>query len=291
MFDLENYHKAESVDDAVRLLKENPGSRLLSGGTDVLIKLREGKKGFSSLVDIHGLKELKTIELDQDNNIILGSGMTFTDIMESDLVAKHIPILAEASGSVGGPQVRNVATIGGNVCNGVTSADSASSLFSLNATLLLKGAEGIRELAIADFYQGPGKVDMEQGEVLTAFKITHDNYKGTHGHFYKYAMRNAMDIATIGCAGVLKTDNGIITDLRLTYGVAGPVPLRCPETEQYALGKKVDETLIRDIADSVEKDVNPRTSWRATKDFRIHIIKELSKIVVTKAAERAGEMV
>jgi len=291
MFDLENYHKAESVDDAVRLLKENPGSRLLSGGTDVLIKLREGKKGFSSLVDIHGLKELKTIELDQDNNIILGSGMTFTDIMESDLVAEHIPILAEASGSVGGPQVRNVATIGGNVCNGVTSADSASSLFSLNATLLLKGAEGIRELAIADFYQGPGKVDMEQGEVLTAFKITHDNYKGTHGHFYKYAMRNAMDIATIGCAGVLKTDNGIITDLRLTYGVAGPVPLRCPETEQYALGKKVDETLIRDIADSVEKDVNPRTSWRATKDFRIHIIKELSKIVVTKAAERAGEMV
>ncbi len=289
MFDLSTYKKAESIDDAIRLLNDNPDARLLAGGTDVLIKLREGKKGFSSLVDIHDLPELKGIKIDNNETIILGSGMTFTEIMESDTIADHIPILAEAAGSVGGPQVRNVATIGGNVCNGVTSADSASSLFSMNAMVMLKGKNGNRELPIADFYTGPGKVDLKQDEVLTSFKITQENYKGFFGNYYKYAMRNAMDIATIGCAGLLKTENGILTDLRLTFGVAGPVPIRCPKTEKAAVGKKMNGELIDDIVRLVETDVNPRTSWRASKEFRTHIIRELTKIVIKESAGRAGE--
>ncbi len=289
MFDLKKHIKANSIDHAITLLIENPGAKLIAGGTDILIKLREGKKGFSEFVDIHDLEELKTIELDDETNILIGSGAAFIDIIQSDIIKKHIPMLCEAASSVGGPQIRNVATMGGNVCNGVTSADSASTLFALNAFLEIRGKDTTRMVPIADFYMGPGKVNLKKGEILTRFKITAENYQGYFGHYYKYAMRNAMDIATIGCAVSLKTKDKKIEDFRIAYGVAGPVPIRCLETEKQVLNKAVSKKLLDEISETIEKDVNPRTSWRATKDFRMNIIRELSKRTSKKALARAGE--
>ncbi len=291
MFDLKTHIKADSVDEAIALLMENPNARLVAGGTDVLIKLREGKKEFSELVDIHGLKELNFIRKDDKKNILIGSGAVFTDIIRSLVIINHIPMLCEAAQSVGGPQIRNIATIGGNICNGVTSADSASSLFALNASVLIKGENGTRQIPISKFYQGPGKVDLKRGEVLIAIKITPENYEESFGHYYKYAMRNAMDIATIGCAVSLKTHNHKLTDYRIAYGVAGPVPIRCPNTESAVINKTISKTLLNEISQTIESDVSPRTSWRASRDFRMNIIKELSKRTTKEALKRAGEKV
>jgi len=288
MFQLNNYTKADSVSQAIELLKADTDARLIAGGTDVLIRLREGKKEFGRLVDIHDLEELKQLTIQDDGTLIIGSGVTFSMAMASDLIQKHIPILAEASGTVGGPQVRNVATIGGNVCNGVTSADSASSLFALNAILNLEGPDGKRQIPIADFYQGPGKVDLKHGEILTAFIIQPQNYQNCYGVYYKYAMRNAMDIATIGCAAICRVGNNQLEELRLAYGVAGPVPIRCHQTEAMVKGKTISDQLIRDIGVSVVNDVNPRTSWRASKEFRLQIISELARRVVRNTIEKAG---
>jgi len=289
MFDLKTYVKANSVDDAIALLMENPNARLVAGGTDVLIKLREGEKAFSELVDIHGLEELKFIFLDEKKNILIGSGAVFTDIIESDLINRYIPMLGDAAQSVGGPQIRNIATIGGNICNGVTSADSASSLFALNASVVIKSAAGIREIPISQFYLGPGKVDLNPGEVLISIKITPENYEDSFGYYYKYAMRNAMDIATIGCAVSLKTKEHKLTDYRIAYGVAGPVPIRCPNTEKAVLNKTISQALLNEISQTIESDVSPRTSWRASREFRMNLIKELSKRATIKALKRAGE--
>jgi xanthine dehydrogenase FAD-binding subunit len=286
MFNLKSHVKAKSVGEAIEFLNQNPNARLIAGGTDVLIKLRHGNSSFSELVDINGLKELSYIKKDEQENILIGSGCVFNDIVESDIVAACIPILQDAASSVGGPQIRNVATIGGNICNGVTSADSASGLFALNALLQLKGADGVREVSIKDFYLGPGKVDLKAGELLTAIKITPDNYKGFFGFYYKYAMRKAMDIATIGCAVNLKLNNKRIEDYRIAYGVAGPVPMRCPDAEAFVKDKEISESLLRELADNIEKDVNPRTSWRASREFRIHIIKELAVRVTEQALKR-----
>ena len=287
MFDLQTYHKANSVGEAVALLAAHPRSRLLAGGTDILIKLRHGKSGFAELVDINGLAELRYIKQDAAQNILIGSGTTFTDIIESELLQNHIPMLCDAAESVGGPQIRNVATIGGNICNGVTSADSAPGLFGLNALLLIQGTGGLREVPIEKFYLGPGKVDLQRGDILVAFKITSENYVGSFGNYYKYAMRDAMDIATIGCAVTLKTADGKITDYRIAYGVAGPVPIRCPQTERAVIGQELSSEMLDLIADKVIDDVNPRTSWRAAKDFRLNIIAELSKRATHKALQRA----
>ncbi|TKB28628.1 xanthine dehydrogenase FAD-binding subunit XdhB [Desulfopila sp. IMCC35006] len=287
MFDLQTYHKAGSVEEAIALLAANPDSRLLAGGTDILIKLRHGKSGFAELIDIHGLAELRSIRKDAEENILIGSGTTFTDIIESKLLQRSIPMLCDAAQSVGGPQIRNMATIGGNICNGVTSADSAPGLFGLNALLQIHGPDGLREVPVAEFYLGPGKVDLRRGDVLVAFKITPENYAGSFGYYYKYAMRDAMDIATIGCAVSLKTAASKVSDYRIAFGVAGPTPIRCPKTEQAVLGRELSAELFDCIAEVVIGDVNPRTSWRAAKDFRLNIIQELAKRATHKALQRA----
>jgi xanthine dehydrogenase FAD-binding subunit len=288
MFQFKSCEKADTVKEAIALLQKIPGARIISGGTDVLIKLHEGKQGYEHLVDIHDIEELKQISINKNGNIVIGSGVSFIKITESPIIKKHINVLSVAVSTIGGPQVRNMATIGGNICNGVTSADSASTLFALNAVLNIEGADGKREIPIADFYLGPGKVDLKSHEILISISITPDNYTGYNGHFYKYAMRNAMDIATIGCSSVCKVENDRLIDLRLAFGVAGPVPLRCTGTEKMAAGKKIDSQLLNKIADNVRNDVNPRTSWRASKEFRLQIIRELARRVTAKAIEEAG---
>ncbi len=288
MFQIKSYEKAESIEHAITLLKANSAARPLAGGTDVLIRLRDGKKNFQHLVDIHDLEELKQRRIKEDGTLVVGSGVTFTAAMQSEVIRNQIPILALASGTVGGPQVRNVATIGGNICNGVTSADSAPALMCLNAKLRVQGPSGKREIPISEFYLGPGKVDLKQDELLTAFLIDPADYEDTAGYYHKYAMRNAMDIATIGCAAICRIDNGKLAELRLSYGVAAPTPIRCTETEKAVKGKKISQTLIKDIENLVTNEVTPRTSWRATKEFRLQIIKELAGRVVTKAIQQAG---
>ncbi|MCD6321662.1 MAG: xanthine dehydrogenase FAD-binding subunit XdhB [Clostridiales bacterium] len=288
MFQFKNCEKADTISEAIALLQRIPNARIIAGGTDVLIKLHEGKKGYENLVDIHGIEELKQISINKNGDIVIGSGVSFVKITESEIIKQHINVLSVAVSTVGGPQVRNMATIGGNVCNGVTSADSASTLFALNAVMNIEGADGKRDIPIADFYLGPGKVDLKSHEILVSITITSDNYVGYGGHFYKYAMRNAMDIATIGCSSVCKVEDGRLIDLRLAFGVAGPVPLRCTSTEKMAAGKEINSQLLDKIADNVRNDVNPRTSWRASKEFRLQIITELARRVTVQAIAEAG---
>lgn len=290
MFDIQSYQKAESVQDAVRLLAEDPEARLIAGGTDVLIKLREFE-GFSQLVDIHDLPELKPITREADGTIRVGSGATFTDIEESPLVRACIPLLGEAAASVAGPQIRNVGTIGGNLCNGAVSADTCAPVLALNGSLNLLGPEGPRTIPALGFHTGPGKVALKPGEVLLSIDFRPEDWRGWGGHYYKYAMREAMDIATIGCAAAVKLDGTIISGIRLAYSVSAPVPVRCPAAEAAALGRSAapDDlpATLAAVRDAVEADVKPRTSWRAAKDFRLHIIRTLAERVLARCVVRA----
>ncbi|MCP4110332.1 MAG: xanthine dehydrogenase FAD-binding subunit XdhB [Desulfobacteraceae bacterium] len=287
MFAIERYSRAKSVEDAVRLLADDPGARIIAGGTDVLIRLHEGSKKYRSLVDINGLSEMKEITREADGTVRIGAMATFSEIMDSDVVKTHVPVIAEAAGTVGGPQLRNMATIGGNICNGAVSADSAGALLVHEADLAILGADGEQVVPILGFHQGPGQVALKQGDMLTAFRIRPENYKGFGAAYYKYAMRDAMDIATIGCTAAVRLDNDKIDELRLAFTVAAPKPIRCEHAEKAALGKPLSEETLKAVSDAVEKDVNPRTSWRAAKEFRMHIIRTLAERVVRLAFERS----
>ncbi|MEG1810874.1 MAG: xanthine dehydrogenase FAD-binding subunit XdhB [Clostridia bacterium] len=290
MYDIKALYEAASVADALELLSAHPQARIIAGGSDVLIKLREGKLAGCELVSIYKLNELRGVSMLPDGTIRILPLTSFSHITRDPIIRQYINVLGEAVDMVGGPQIRNIGTIGGNICNGVTSADSASTLHAYDAVVEITGPAGVRTLPIAEFYICAGKVALEHNELLTAILISKESYAGYSGRYIKYAMRNAMDIATLGCSVNVKlsTDKKTIDAARIAYGVAGPVPLRAHSAEAAAFGKPVCADTIEALGKAVLEDVNPRTSWRASREFRLQLVEELAKRALTDAIKLNG---
>lgn len=290
MYDMAAFYEAASVQDAVALRLAHPEAQIIAGGTDVLVQMREGKRAGKALISIYGLDELRGVKLEEDGTIRIGSLTSFSHITRDPIIQKYINVLGQAVDLVGGPQIRNAGTIGGNTCNGVTSADSASTLHAWDAIVELTGPNGVRRQPIHDFYIKAGKVDIREGEIQTAILIPKESYENTFGHYIKYAMRSAMDIATLGTSVNvrLSADKKTVERARVAFGVAGPVPLRAKTAEAVAAGKPVSLELAETFAQAVKEDINPRDSWRAAKDFRMHIAVESAKRAFVESVKLAG---
>lgn len=290
MYDIKSYYAAKSVQDAIRALSLDQTAELVSGGTDVLIRLREGKHPDCSLISIHRLPELNGIRMSDDGCIVIGSGTCFTDLERSEVVQKYLPALAKAAGVVGGPQIRGVGTIGGNICNGAVSADTAPILLALDAILEFEGVQGRRSVPIREFYTGPGKTVRAHDEILTCIRISPESYQGFGSEYIKFGKRKAMEIATLGCAANLRLNKSKdrIKELRLAFGVAAPTPIRCPQTEAAAEGKPLTEAILNNLGQIVLGEVRPRDSWRASKVFRLQLIRELTGRTIAGAITYAG---
>jgi xanthine dehydrogenase FAD-binding subunit len=290
MYDFKNLYEPTSVLEALKLKKEHPDALILAGGSDILIQIREGKLAGCDLISIYGLDELRGICLEEDGSLLIRPLSSFTDVLMHPLVKKHIPVLGEAVEQIGGPQIRNIGTIGGNICNGVTSADSAGTLKAYDAILEMASLEGTRIVPFKDFNIKPGKVNLLPGEILTGIRIPKESYENTYGHFIKYAMRKAMDIATLSCSVNvrLSKDKKKIERLRIAFGVAAPIPIRSLTAENGAAGHLLNEELLNTIAAGVLQDVMPRTSWRASKEFRLHLVEELARRATVESIEKAG---
>ena len=292
MYDMSALYQAQSVQDAIRLRLEHPEAQIIAGGTDVLVQMREGKRAGKALISIQGCREMRGVSLDDQENLRIGSLTTFSHITADPLIQRYINVLGEAVDMVGGPQIRNAGTIGGNTCNGVTSADSASTLHAWEAIIEITGKNGVRRVPIKDFYLKAGTVDLrvEEGEIQTAILIPKASYDRTFGHYIKYAMRNAMDIATLGTSVNvrLSADKKTVERARVAFGVAGPVPLRAATAEAMAKGQPVSLELAERFAQAVTADINPRDSWRAAKDFRLHIAVESAKRAFIESVKLAG---
>lgn len=292
MYDMKAMYEAFSVEEAVALRLAHPEAKIIAGGSDVLVQMREGKLAGVELISIYGIDALRGISIDEDENIRIGSLTSFSHITRDSIIQKYLNVLGEAVDQVGGPQIRNIGTIGGNTCNGVTSADSASTLHAFEAIIELTGKNGVRLEKISDFYLGAGRTDVrvEDGEIQTAILIPKESYENCFGYYYKYAMRNAMDIATTGCSVnvVLSEDKKTITRARIAYGVAGPIPMRAPSAEAVANGSPVCMETVEAFGEAVLADIRPRDSWRASKAFRQHIAVEMAKRCLIEAINRAG---
>lgn len=290
MYDMKALYEATSVPHAIQLLTEHPEAKIIAGGSDVLVQMREGRLAGRELVSIYKLNELRGISMDADGTLRILPLTSFSHITKNPLIQQHINVLGEAVDMVGGPQIRNIGTIGGNTCNGVTSADSASTLHAYDAIMVISGPNGVREKPIREFYISAGKVDLAHNEILTAILIRKESYEGYKGHYIKYAMRNAMDIATTGCSVNVKLseDKKTIVDARIAYGVAGPVPMRALHAEAAVKGLSVSEETIAAFGKAALEDVNPRTSWRASKEFRLNLVEQLAKRALREAIRRNG---
>lgn len=290
MYDMKALYEAKTVEEAVSLRVEHPEAQIIAGGSDVLVQMREGKRAGAELLSIYGIDALRGVTLEDDGILRIGSLTSFSHITKDPLIQRYVNVLGEAVDQVGGPQIRNIGTIGGNTCNGVTSADSASTLFAYDAIVELTGPEGVRRLPISEFYIKAGQVDIRAGEIQTGILIPQDSYVNTFGHYIKYAMRNAMDIATLGTSVNvrLSADKKTVERARVAFGVAGPIPLRAKTAEALAAGKPVSMELAESFGAAVKADINPRDSWRASRDFRLHIAVESAKRAFIESVKQAG---
>ena len=293
MYDIASIYQATSVADAIRALRADPSAIVIAGGTDVLIKIREGKLAGCRLVSIHGLDaELAGVKTLENGDLAIGPLTTFHNVTFDPLIRAHVPVLGEAADMAGGPQLRAVGTIGGNVCNGVTSADTASTLLAFGAQMHVQGPDGWRVAPMDQWYKGVGKVDLRPAELLCRIVIPRENFAGWTGRYIKYAQRNAMDIATLGvsCLVKLSADKTVCEDVRLAFGVAAPTPIRARAAEDGVRGLTVAEA-AEQIGALALQDVNPRTSWRASREFRLQLVKELSGRALLEAARKGGAQV
>lgn len=290
MYSIAKLYNPVTIHDASEILSNNEEAKIIAGGTDLLIKARHKKIKDITLVDINKIKELKDIKITDTGSIEIGALSTFTELSENDIIQSYLPMLKKAALSMGGPQIQNVATIGGNICNGATSADSAPSLFALEAKLELVSSHGSRIVKIEDFYLGPSKVNIRQDEILTKIIIPRvNNWKKWSGDYVKFSVRNSMDISILGCAVVCAVyDDSVIRDLRIALGTAAPTPIRCIEAENLAINKRLSLEFLDEIGSKAILAANPRTSWRASKEYREYLIKELTKNTLAEAFIKAG---
>ena len=293
MYDIKALYEAESVQHAVQLLQEHPEAQILAGGSDVLVQVREGRRAGMELVSIYMLDEMRGVSIDDDENIRIGSLTSFSHITNDPIIQKYINVLGEAVDMVGGPQIRAIGTIGGNTCNGVTSADSASTLMAWDAVMEVTGPEGVRYVPIKDWYIKAKVVDLKPAELQTAILIPKESYDRCFGHYIKYSMRNALDIATTGCSVNvrLSEDKKTIERVRIGYGVAAPIPVRAYTAEEFLNGKEITDEKIKQFALTVLEDINPRDSWRAGKALRQHISVVMAERALRESVSLAGGVV
>lgn len=289
MYDIESLYQATSVDDAVRALAKDPAATVIAGGTDVLVRIREGRLPAAHLVSVHGLPELEGVRLADDGTVEIGPGTCFHAVTTSEVARGAVPTLAEACDTPGGPQLRASGTIGGNVCNAATSADTGSTLYAYGALLDVRSVRGERTIPIEEWYAGPGRSTRERDELLVRIRIPRDHYEGFSGHYFKYGKRRALEIATMGCCCLVRLgqDRSTIDDIRLAFGVAGPTPMRAVEAEDAVRGLPVQEAAER-IGELARACTSPRDSWRASREFRLQLIGEMSRRSLLEAARRGG---
>ena len=290
MYDIESLYEATSVEVACRALAEDPQAIVIAGGTDVLVKVRGGKLAGAHLVSIHNLHdELDGVTLADDGTVEIGPITWFHHVTTSPVIQATVPTLGEACDTPGGPQLRVSGTIGGNVCNAATSADSASTLFAYGALLDVVSTRGKRTIPIEEWYAGPGRSYRERDEVLVKIRIPRDHYEGFTGHYFKYGKRRALEIATMGCCCLVKlgADKSTIDDIRLAFGVAAPTPMRATGAEDAVRGLPVAEA-VEKIGELAQAETHPRDSWRASKDFRLQLIGEMSRRSLIEAARKGG---
>lgn len=290
MYDIKELYEAKSIQDAVKLRLKHPEAQIIAGGSDVLVQIREGKRAGSELISIFGIDEMRGVSIDENCAIRIGSLTSFSHIIKDPIIQKYINVLGEAVDNIGSPQIRNIGTIGGNTCNGVTSADSAATLHAFDAIIELTGSNGVRRIPIEDFYIKSGVVDIRPDEIQTAIIIPKESYENTWGYYHKYAMRDSLDIATTSCSVNvrLSEDKKTFERVRIAFGVLAPIPLRALSAESVINGMAVNMQSAEKFSKTVLEDINPRTSWRASKEFRQHIAVEMAKRCLVESVIRCG---
>ncbi len=285
------YHLARSVPDALEALRTSPGpARLVGGGTDLLLDLQQGRHpALHTLVDVTHIPEMTVLEV-RDGRLFIGAAVPLYRIVASPQVAEHAEALHESTGLIGGPQVRNTATLGGNVSHALPAADGAISLVAMDAVAEVAGAYGRRQVPMLDLYAGPGKSTLDPcGEVLVGFHLPLKR-PGEGSGFQRIMRPQGVAIAILNMSTWLRQENGRVAEARIALGPAGPVPQRARQAEAVLRGQDpLQPEVQQEALEALLAEVRFRTSpHRATAEYRRRVAGVLLADTLAKAWERAN---
>ena len=279
------FYQPATLAEASRLLKENgPGGRFLAGGTDLVIAMKEKGLLPKYIVDLKRVPDLSGIRENGDGTITIGALTTMYAIETSPVITKKHPFLAQSAAEVGSIQIRNRATVGGNMANATPSADVAPSLIALGATAKIASAEGERTLPLEQFFRGPGQNAMNPDEILTEITIPKTSPQLV-GEYIKFSPRDMMDLAYIGVAVAYNLGNDKrCTGVRIVLGAVAPTPLRAKNSEALLEGKMLSEETATQVGDEAARESKPISDVRSSADYRRAMVGVMTKRAILNAA-------
>ena len=285
-----DYVAPRSTNQVIELLtNKNGDARILCGGTDLIVQLREGRRKTKLVIDIKNIPELSQITFDSQNGVVIGAAASCHQICCDPNVHQYYPGLVDAVELIGGVQIQNRASVGGNLCNASPAADSIPALIVHEAVCHITGPNGPRVLAAEEFCIAPGQNALQMGELLTSVSIPAPRER--FGAYYlRFIPRNEMDIAEVGAGAsvILDEDGRRFISARIALGAVAPTPLFASDAGAFLAGKAVSRKKIQEAALLAQSVVHPITDLRGTAEHRKHLCVVLVKRALEKAIERAG---
>jgi len=284
-----DYARVSTIDEAVALLgQQNREARVLSGGTDLLVSLREGRDSASLVVDVKGVPELMEMFFDRGGGLVQGAAVPCQRMYSDPQVAQGFPGLMDAARLIGGVQIQGRASFGGNLCNASPAADSIPALIVHNATVVVAGPDGRRDVAVEDFCVAPGRTQLQPGELLVKFRIPAPGPR-FGAAYQRFTPRNEMDIAVVGVGAAVRLNpaGDRFEWARIALGAVAPTPLLAAEAGDWLAGQMVTPESIEKAAGLAQAAARPITDMRGTAEFRRHLVGVLTRRTLMAAIERA----
>ena len=284
-----DYVRAASVDEVVSLLAQNgEQARVLSGGTDLLVALREGRRQAKVVIDVKGLPETSKVDYSPEKGLTFGAAVPCYRLYDNAEIAAAYPGLMDAAKLIGGVQIQGRAGIGGNLCNASPAADSIPALIAYAATCVIAGPNGLREMPVEQFCVAPGRNALASGEFLVSLRIPPVK-PGFGAAYLRFIPRNEMDIAVVG-AGVsvtLDESRSKFTAARISLGAVAPTPLYVQEAGDSLVGKPVNAESLEAAAKIAQAAARPISDMRGTAEYRKHLSAVMTRRALELAVERA----
>ena len=276
------YISPESLDEAIGLLRKyGSEARILAGGTDLLVDLKQRAREPKYIISLKRLP-LSYIE-ENESGIRIGAATRLRMLERSPLIREKFPVLYDAIRAIGSVQIRNMATIGGNLCNASPAADSAPALLVLEARVRMAGPDGEREIPIQEFFIGPKKTSLRSDEILKEIFVPYMP-PNSYTSFLRIS-RTSMDIAKINIAAFLRMNGERVEECRIALGAVAPTPIRVKRAEEFLKGKALSEEVLKEAGEIVSQEISPITDIRATAEWRREVSKVLTRDAILKAVE------
>ncbi len=283
----ELFSAKDSLHAAALLLEHGPGTKVLAGGTDLLVELKSAARPPRVVVDISRAADMRQIEL-TPAGLSIGALVTHTEIMRSPLMRDLFPALVEAAHTIGAVQTRNLGTLGGNLVTAVPSMDSGPTLVALDATVTIAGPDGRRELPLIEFFRGPRQTALKAGELLTGIVIPKQNL-GKPAHFIKFGLRKGQALALVNVAASLRIDRkeNVFLEPRIALGAVAPTVIRATGAEAWLEGRAVTAEAMAEAARLAVADAKPISDFRASAEYRRDLIAVLTRRALAGAVALA----